>query len=252
MLAVVVVAMVTFVLACSAVGLRLLWLARSGGGRAAWLCGTGFSSIAMIGFPMGVISGQGYAPAGEVNLALSALGLFGNTVGIGCFYAFTVAVFRPGVGWARGLAAAAIAGMTATSIATLAATATAPDQSSSFEVTWSFNLAFQLLCTLGFGWIAVEGLHEWSRSRRRLALGLSDPVVSNRLLMWGVFGASTTLLCLVLAGLLLSGTPSATSPLAQVSQAAFGITSSAAAMLAFFPPRSYRELLRRRGAAASH
>jgi hypothetical protein len=250
MAAVVAVAMVAFVLACSAVGLRLLWLAWGGGGRAAWLCGTGFSSIALIGFPMGVISGQGYAPAGEVNLPLSALGLFANTAGIGCFYAFTVTVFRPGVAWARGLAGAAIAGMLASSVATVAATTTAPAQASSFEVTWGFTMAFQILCTLGFGWIAVEGLREWSRSRRRLALGLSDPVISNRLLMWGVFGASTTLLCLVLAALLVQGTPSATSPVAQVSQAAFGVTSSAAAMLAFFPPRAYRERLRRGAADA--
>ncbi|MGH7288665.1 MAG: hypothetical protein ACREI8_11675, partial [Myxococcota bacterium] len=48
----------------------------------------------------------------------------------------------------------------------------------------------------------------------------------------------------VLAGVMLSGQPTATSPLAQGSQALFGLSSSAAVMLAFFPPRSYLDRLR--------
>jgi hypothetical protein len=94
--------------------------------------------------------------------------------------------------------------------------------------------------------MGCEGLGEWWLSRRRLALGLSDPVASNRLLMWGVFGISTTLLCGVLLAVQLSGHPTATSVLAQLGQALFGLASSCAVTLAFFPPRAY--LARVRGA----
>lgn len=245
MIALVGVAMLLFVVTCSAVGVRLLWLARSGGGRPAWLCGHGFSLIAIIGFPLGVLSGNGFAAAGEVHLSLAAVSLLANGLGIGCFFVFTVSVFRPGALWAHTLAGAAIAGMAMCSLGILAAVALAPDDASSFAVSYGWSATFQWICVLCFGWMGVEGLAEWSRSRRRLALGLSDPVVSNRLLMWGLFGASTTLLCLVLAAVQMSGQPTATSLVAQLAQALFGLVSSVAAALAFFPPRAYLALLRR-------
>ena len=244
-------AMLLFVLTCSAVGVRLLWLARSGGGRPAWLCGHGFSLIAIIGFPLGVLSGQGFARAGDVHLPLAAVSLLANSLGIGSFFLFTVSVFRPGALWAHALAGAAIAGMAMSSVGVVAAIALAPSDAASFAVSYGWSATFQWICVLCFGWMAVEGLGEWWRSRRRLALGLSDPVVSNRLLMWGLFGGSTTLLCLVLAAVQASGQPTATSLTAQAAQAAFGIASSAAATLAFFPPRAYLELLRRPPAQAA-
>jgi len=105
-------------------------------------------------------------------------------------------------------------------------------------VTWGWSATFQAACVLCFGWLAIEGFAEWWQTRRRLALGLSDAVVSNRFLMWGVFGISSTLLCAVLLLVQLSGEPTATSPLAQLSQALFGVLSSGAATLAFFPPRA--------------
>jgi hypothetical protein len=243
--AVVGVAMLLFVVTCSAVGVRLLWLAKSGGGRAAWLCGHGFSLIAMLGFPLGVLSGQGFAPVGEVHLSLAAVSLLANGLGIGSFFVFTVSVFRPGALWAHTLAGAAIAGMAMSSVGILVAIALAPPDASSFVVAYGWAATFQWICVLCFAWMGIEGLREWWRSRRRLALGLSDPVVSNRLLMWGLFGVSTTLLCLVLAAVQLSGQPTATSPTAQLAQALFGVASSAAATLAFFPPPAYLARLRR-------
>jgi hypothetical protein len=243
-LAVVGLAMLAFVVTCSAVGIRLLWLAKTGGGRAALLCGNGFSLIAIIGFPLGVLSGQGYAPAAEVHLPLAAISLLANALGIGCFFVFTVTVFRSGALWAHTLAGAAIAGMAMSSLGAVTSIALAPPGASSFAVSYGWAATFQWICVLCFGWMGLEGLAEWWKSRRRLALGLSDPVVSNRLLMWGLFGVSTTLLCLVLAAVQMSGQPTATSATAQVAQALFGLASSGAATLAFFPPRAYLEMIR--------
>src|SRR5262245_10584832 len=237
--------MLLFVATCSVVGVRLLWLARSGGGRPAWLCGHGFSLIAIIGFPLGVLSGQGFADVGDVHLPLAAVSLLANALGIGSFFVFTVSVFRPGALWAHTLAGAAIAGMAMSSIGILVAIALAPAHASSFAVSYGWAATFQWICVLCFAWMGIEGLAEWWRSRRRLALGLSDPIVSNRLLMWGLFGVSTTLLCLVLAAVQMSGQPTATSAVAQLAQALFGVVSSVAATLAFFPPRAYLALLRR-------
>jgi hypothetical protein len=245
-IALVAVAMLLFVVSCSACGVRLLWLAKTGGGRPALLCGNGFCLIAMLGFPLGVVSGMGAVRVGEVVLPLAAVGLLANMLGISCFYIFTVSVFRPNALWAHTLAGAAIAGMAMACVANVANLALAQSHLSSFDVTWGWSGVFNAMCILCFGWMGLEGMTEWWKSRRRLALGLSDPVVSNRLLMWGLFGLSTTLLCLVLLALLLSRQPTATSPLAQVAQAVFGLLSSGAAMLAFFPPPAYLVRLRRK------
>ena len=245
MLALVGVAMLLFIVTCSAVGIRLLWLAKSGGGRPALLCGNGFSLIAILGFPLGVLSGMGIAPVGEVVLPLAAVSLLANMLGISSFFVFTVQVFRPSALWAHTLAGAAIACMGMACVAELATVALAPATASSFVVTWGWAATFNAMCMLCFGWMSCEGFAEWWKSRRRLALGLSDPVVSNRLLLWGVFGASTFSLCAVLFGVLLTRQPTVTSALAQTAQAFFGIVSSGAATLAFFPPPAYLAKLRR-------
>lgn len=246
MIALVAVAMLLFVVSCSVVGVRLLWLAKAGGGRPALLCGNGFCLIAMLGFPLGVLSGMGAARVGDVVLPVAAVGLLANMLGIACFFVFTVHVFRPNALWAHTLAGAGIACMAMACIANVANLALAQSTASSYEVTWGWSGVFNAMCILCFGWMGLEGLVEWWKSRRRLALGLSDAAVSNRLLMWGVFGISTTLLCVVLLTLLLMRAPTARSPVAQLAQAFFGLTSSGAAMLAFFPPPAYLVRLHRR------
>jgi hypothetical protein len=245
-IALVAVAMLLFVVSCSAVGVRLLWLAKAGGGRPALLCGNGFCLIAMLGFPLGALSGMGAVPVGEVLLPVAAVGLLANMLGIACFFVFTVSVFRPNALWAHTLAGAGIACMAMSCVANVANLAIAQSTASSYEVTWGWAGVFNAMCMLCFGWMGLEGLVEWWKSRRRLALGLSDPVVSNRLLMWGLFGMSTTSLCVVLLVLLLMREPTARNPVAQVAQAFFGLMSSAAATLAFFPPPAYLVRLRRK------
>lgn len=251
MLALVGVSMLLFIAACSSVGVRLLWLGKAGAGRPALLCGNGFCLIGILGFPLGVLSGQGLAPIAQVNLPLAAISLLANLLGIACFFLFTVRVFRPTALWAHTLAGAAIACTAMACVAIVGALAVAPGSASSFAVTWGWSAVFQAACVLCFGWMSVEGLSAWWKSRRRLALGLSDAVVSNRLLMWGVFGSSTTLMCTVLLLVQLSGQPTATSALAQLSQALFGVLGGAAVTLAFSSrPADLARLRRGRGVAA--
>lgn len=243
MLAIVGLAMLVFVVSWAAVGVRLLRLARGNSGSPAWLCGHGLCLIAIVGFPLGVLSGNGYARVGDVALGLVALSLVANGLGIACFLAFTVRVFRPGALWAHTLAGAAVTTLAMSSVGVLVSIASAPAAASSFEVSFGWAATFHWVSVLCFGWMGAEGLVEWGRSRRRVALGLSDRLVCHRLLMWGLFGCSTTLLCLVLAAVQHSGQPTTTSPAAQLGQALFGLTSGAAVLIAFFPPRAYRDRL---------
>lgn len=248
MVALLAAAMLVFVLTCSGVGLRLLWLAHRGAGRPAWLCGAGFALIGFVGFPLGVASGQGSAAAGDVRLGLCALGLLGNAAGLGCFFVFTLSVFRPAIFWARGLAAGAIAGMLLATAGIVEAIAAAPPAQPSSEVAFAWSMAFQLIGVLCFAWMGAEGLREWAASRRRVALGLADPVSSQRLLLWALFGVGAMLNSLVLVAVMACGLSWSASLLAQLSQTACGLWASAFALLAFSPASSLRSLFARVGA----
>jgi hypothetical protein len=92
---------------------------------------------------------------------------------------------------------------------------------------------------------------EWSKSRRRLALGLADPVVSNRFLMWGLFGLSTMLLSSFLLFLQIATAEGSRSLTGQIATTVFGLISSGTVMLAFTPPERYAARIRARAAAAA-
>lgn len=244
------IAMVIFVVTCSAVGLRLLWLANHGGGSPAWSCGLGFTLIALIGHPMTTISGLGLEPVGEVMHGLAAAGLLVTSAGLAAFFAFTLTAFRLSTPWAWALTVGAILLLAIASFAHIDVLATADPEASSAEVTFVWSRVISAVSVLCYAWLGAEGLLEWSKSRRRVALGLTDPVVSNRFLMWGLFGVSTTCLSLFLMVLSMISVDGSRSVTGQVGMTAFGLVSSLAAALAFFPPEAYKRRIRARAVAA--
>ncbi len=52
--------------------------------------------------------------------------------------------------------------------------------------------------TLPFGWASSEAFAHYRRARRRVRLGLCDPLVCNRYLLWALFGMLQVCLSLVL------------------------------------------------------
>ena len=52
--------------------------------------------------------------------------------------------------------------------------------------------------TLPFGWAGSEAFAQYRQARRRVRLGLCDPLVCNRFLLWALFGAMQVSLSLVL------------------------------------------------------
>jgi hypothetical protein len=90
-----------------------------------------------------------------------------------------------------------------------------------------------------YAWAMAESLRAWSAARRRLRLGLADPLVVNRMLLWGV-GIGCVLFLWLHAGYELwvgDVDPESSYPIIAV----FGISCAATTWLAFFPPRFYRE-----------
>jgi hypothetical protein len=102
---------------------------------------------------------------------------------------------------------------------------------------------------LAFGWMAVESLRYHALLRRRLALGLADPVVTNRFLVWGAGAAATSVLVLLLMGLYLQGiTLLANSLSASVLVTVSGLVMSVVPWLTFAPPAAYLRFVSRRAA----
>jgi hypothetical protein len=106
-----------------------------------------------------------------------------------------------------------------------------------------------------FVWVAVDSLLEYSHSRRRARVGLSEPLVSNRYLLFAGFGlaqlATVVLLIPMYIGYETDG-GRFTNTMDQM-MGSLEMLTIAIIWLAFFPPRFYRNWIERaaaRGATA--
>ncbi len=243
-------ALAVFVVFNTAVGLRLLHTAARGGGAAAWTCGFGFTFIGLLGHPLHMISGAGALPVGEVDHALSAAGSVFIAAGLSAFFAFTLIAFRRTQTWAWIFTAAGVALLFVSAFGQIGALATAPPEMPSAEATRNWSMLLGALSTICYAWSGIEGIAEWARARRRTALGLTDPLTANRILLWGMHGVCVTLLNAMLMTLSARGVNLGESLLAQLGTAFFSLVSCTTITLAFFPTRAWSSWVRRSAALA--
>ena len=99
---------------------------------------------------------------------------------------------------------------------------------------------------LSFLWTALESLTYHRMLRRRLALGLADPVVVNRFLLWALSGLALVALCGGIGASILAGYAPLRDgpPLLCIGGAS--VVASVTWYLAFLPPAGYVRFLRRR------
>lgn len=237
-----------FVVTSTLVGLRMLILAARSGGRPELLMGTGMTLIGAVGYPGGVVSGFGQATVGHVHVWIWAVSTAATQIGIGLIYAFTARVFRSGDAWATGLTIAGCASMVGSYFWTMHVLLTAAPDVASALATRSATLLGMVGYTGGFLWTAIEGFAHHRMARRRLSLGLAEPLVVGRFFLWGLFGLMA---CLIIA---VSGVEqfvrghAANSPATMISMGAFGFAASVAMYLAFFAPDWYVARVQRRAA----
>lgn len=174
-----------------------------------------------------------------ISIAAAVLGLF------------TWRVFRPEAPWARhGFFALGVL-----VLASFAVTlATPADYTSQTRVPRSASSLVWLLARGAFFvWACGEALHYWRATRRRLALGLADPVVVNRFLLFGVWTAGMVGLWLnAVASRLLFHLTGGNSfePTLYLTGSACGLVQIVSIWLAFFPPRAYLRLVGRSAASS--
>ncbi len=236
----------SFFVASTVVGVRLLLLSHRTGQITEFLIAIGVLGIGPLGFGLSVIArlpGRSTI-LGATLMGCSFLALF---IGAASQYLFAWYVFRFRDRWARPLCLAAIL---------LLAGAYAGDIlengliNRSHGSTW-FGMG--VLLRMGvLVWISTESFTYWRRMRRRLRLGLADPVVTNRFLLWGLgsgaalAGSGVAALMMALTGFDASGGPATALVLS-----AHGTVAAVAMWLAFLPPQRYRRWIERRSQRAS-
>ncbi len=103
-------------------------------------------------------------------------------------------------------------------------------------------------------WGAGESFAYWMKMRRRIRIGLADPVVTNRFLMWaiGAFAAGWGT-AVGTVGQMVTGVEMTQSPWIMASSSLHGLVAAVAIALAFIPPGFYLRYIRSRAEQeASH
>lgn len=140
-------------------------------------CGLGYV-LMVIG--LSAVRQPGLLPPAVVT-GMLAVGTFGSCVGVFAGIFFNYLVFRKNEPWARGLVALSALTLTTGFIGYGATGGFAHGQ---FEGLW-FWLYYGTYAA-GAAWVMVEPLRYYGAMRKRLLLGLAEPLVANRFLLWGV------------------------------------------------------------------
>ena len=163
--------------------------------------------------------------------------LFALASGNALFAFFICAVFRRDSRWARWLAIAIAVSL----FAGLAGTAWVGDWEGTDPLAnpwyWLDGFGAYAPCI----WMGAEGFAHYSRARRRLKLGLCEPMACNRFLLWGLAGSLWAILeAIVTASDLVYAYTGQWSESLGFGIALFEIVPMLIVSLAFFPPDFYR------------
>jgi len=227
--------------ACAVVGTRLLLLARRTREVPELAFGGAFWLLGVVGFPLSVAARAGLGgPEGSDSVLVAGLSAQ-NAACLGIALG-TWRTFRPMSGRA---AAAVLVFAVVFAVSVLGQISTGQPNAGGFY--W-LGLAGR---SAAFVWAAAESLRYHALLRRRLPLGLVDPVVADRLRLWSI---TTVAICAgfaIFAGARLAGLAAGTQPFVLTCTSLVSVISGAAMWLAFFPPDAYLRRVAARAPAAA-
>lgn len=236
-------AVLTWYLTSVFVGWRLLRLAaRRDDAPARWIGTYLFFAMGLGSILMSIPMGRGSLGGIEMtpfDRMMIGLALAGTVVGNVALLTFTRRVFRPASGAARGFSAAVTVLLLGGAIGHCLTTRF------SWQLTAPLAVIYLSGTILSNGWTAVESLRYYGLMRKRLRLGLAEPLDANRFLLWG-FGAGAAAAMLLSTTLELQmqavWTPERIEAVRRFSlpaMAALGLACAGSYLLAFFPAGWY-------------
>jgi hypothetical protein len=205
-------------------------------------CALGY---ALLGGGLAASEGPGaLAPAAAAWLV--GAGQLCSSLGVLAGAAFTRLVFRPQERWARALLGALAALLALAFLGGLLGGGFARAAAD----PW-YRVAYAGY-VLAAAWVLAEPLRYHALMRRRLALGLAEPLLVNRFLLWGVgsgFRFAMLLVGAVSTAVPLHALDPASMALILTSTAALGLGVAGAYWLTFFPPAGFVRAVARRAEA---
>jgi hypothetical protein len=182
-----------------------------------------------------------FDPQYAAALRATAAALF--SVGGAAFLLFAWCVFRPQERWAKALAWGGSAGLAAAWAAGVATGAFAQDSS----------LWLRLPPYLSYVWVFVESLRYHLLLRRRERLGLADPVLVNRFLLFATFTGGVVVITVLGVASALAGSGfreenSFANPAVLAATRVIALPIAVSLWLTFLAPARYQAWLRRRAA----
>lgn len=241
MKAVIAIGFGAFFLSSLAIGLRLVWLAYRNRELPELLIGLGILGIGPAGFAgtvFALLLGPGRPSAAGCLLAAATLA---TSAGAVAAYVFNWTVFRRGERWAKGIVGAAGLLFVILFAGQLA--------NGGFKLPLHLNAWFHLHSAAVTGcllWGSGESLRYYALMRRRLRLGLADPIVTNRFLLWGLgIGSAGVGSVISIAFTLVTGSAMQELDWLTLSNSLFGLASAVLMWIAFLPPAPYRRWIAR-------
>lgn len=229
------------------VGVRLLRLALSSRQIPELSLSLNTLLLPAVGFPMMVASLAMEKFGIPGSLIAHTLGGVATAVAGSMAWVFTWRVFRPGSRLAAFATLCAIVVFLAVvALATGVVVEHSIENAGPHMGRWV--LGFPLAGLVGNGWAMAESFSCFAAMRKRLRLGLADPVVCNRFLVFSILTACWTMAmsCLFVV-LWMQASPFETSWFVAVTSVA-GVVNASCLVLAFMPPRGYTDRIR--GSAA--
>jgi hypothetical protein len=162
------------------------------------------------------------------------LGKLASAIGLRSYDYFVWRVFRPGARWAGALFFVLATGA---GLALVGFVAGGTLERGAGHAWFWLELGVRVASPI---WLAFESLRFWSQMRRRAAIGLADPLVTDRFRLWatGALTGLVMLLCSVPPQLLSTDHPLQKASL--LTLGLMGLAATAAYWFAFFPPEWYR------------
>ncbi len=200
--------------------------------------------------------GSGTSPTWVVQT--HAVGQLLMGVGYSCLIAFTWRTFSRDQAWAMGLCGLGVAAMCASYAGRVTVEGFAISVDPGFHHWLAYGVRMAALV-----WMGTAAVFYWLQMRRRMKLGLADPLVTNRLALWAIFAFMQGMTALSepmarLAYGLIAGDTAGSADgvqnvagsvihLALLFSSFWGSGSVAVLFLTFFPTESYARWVRQSG-----